>query len=93
MEYYSVVKRNTFESVIMRWMNLGLLYRQSQKEKDKYCVFILYIHVLNHFSCVRLFAMPWTVAQQAPLSMGFSRQEYWSGLPFPSLVHTHAYVT
>ena len=28
---------------------------------------------------------PWTVARQAPLSMGFSRQEYWSGLPFPSL--------
>ena len=32
---------------------------------------------------VRLFATPWTVARQAPLSMGFSRQEYWSGLPFP----------
>ena len=30
------------------------------------------------------FATPWTVACQAPLSMGFSRQEYWSGLPFPS---------
>ena len=29
---------------------------------------------------------PWTVAHQAPLSMGFSRQEYWSGLPFPSLL-------
>ena len=29
-------------------------------------------------------ASPWTVAHQAPLSMGFSRQEYWSGLPFPS---------
>ena len=29
------------------------------------------------------FAIPWTVAHQAPLSMGFSRQEYWSGLPFP----------
>ena len=29
-------------------------------------------------------AMPWTVAHQAPLSVGFSRQEYWSGLPFPS---------
>ena len=28
---------------------------------------------------------PWTIARQAPLSMGFSRQEYWSGLPFPSL--------
>ena len=37
------------------------------------------------FSRVRLFAIPWTVACQAPLSMGFSRQEYWSGLPFPPL--------
>ena len=35
-------------------------------------------------SLVRLFATPWTVAHQARLSMGFSRQEYWSGLPFPS---------
>ena len=35
-------------------------------------------------SCVQLFATPWTVACQAPLPMGFSRQEYWSGLPFPA---------
>ena len=35
-------------------------------------------------SCVRLFVTPWTVAHQASLSMRFSRQEYWSGLPFPS---------
>ena len=35
-------------------------------------------------SRVHLFAIPWTVAYQAPPSMGFSRQEYWSGLPFPS---------
>ena len=35
-------------------------------------------------SRVRLFVTQWTVACQAPLSMGFSRQEYWSGLPFPS---------
>ena len=35
-------------------------------------------------SCVRLFVTPWTVAHQAPLSTGFPRQEYWSGLPFPS---------
>ena len=40
--------------------------------------------VLSCFSRVRLFATPWTVAHQAPLSIGFSRQEYWSGLPFPS---------
>ena len=32
---------------------------------------------------IQLFATPWTVAHQAPLSMGFPRQEYWSGLPFP----------
>ena len=39
---------------------------------------------MKPLSRVRLFATPWTVAYQAPLSMGFSRQEYWSGLPFPS---------
>ena len=52
------------------------------------------LHILNmmsikkvkvkSLSCVWLFATPWTVAYQAPPSMGFSRQEYWSGLPFPS---------
>ena len=40
--------------------------------KDRACV-------LSH---VRLFATPWTIVHQAPLSMGFPRQEYWSGLPF-----------
>ena len=40
---------------------------------------------VKSLSHVRLFATPWTVAHQAPPSMGFSRQEYWSGLPFPSL--------
>ena len=38
----------------------------------------------SRFGHVRLFEIPWTVAHQAPLSMGFSRQEYWSGLPFPA---------
>ena len=37
-------------------------------------------------SPVRLFVTPWTVAYQAPPSMGFSRQEYWSGVPFPNLI-------
>ena len=37
-----------------------------------------------HFSCVRLFVIPWPVAHQAPLSLGFSRQDYWSGQPSPS---------
>ena len=39
---------------------------------------------MKSLSRVQLFAAPWTVAHQAPPSMGFSRQEYWSGLPFPS---------
>ena len=39
--------------------------------------------MLSRLSCVQLFAIPWTVAHQASLSMGFSRQEYWSGLPCP----------
>ena len=39
---------------------------------------------VKSLSHVRLFATPWTVAYQAPLSMGFSRQEHCSGLPFPS---------
>ena len=34
--------------------------------------------------CLTLLVTPWTVAHQAPLSMGFPKQEYWSGLPFPS---------
>ena len=40
--------------------------------------------MLSRFSHVRLFLTLWTIACQAPLSMGFSRQEYWSGLPVPS---------
>ena len=39
---------------------------------------------MKSLSRVQLFATPWTVAYEASLSMGFSRQEYWSGLPFPS---------
>ena len=39
---------------------------------------------VKSLSRVRLFATPWTIAHQAPPFMGFSRQEYWSGLPFPS---------
>ena len=39
---------------------------------------------VKSLSCVWLFTTPWTVAYQAPLSMGFPRQEYWSGLPLPS---------
>ena len=42
------------------------------------------VYALSCFSCVQLFVTLWTIAHQAPLSMGFSMQEHWSGLPFPS---------
>ena len=48
---------------------------------NRYCV------LLSHFSRVRLCATPETAAHQAPSSLGFSRQEHWSGLPFPSPMH------
>ena len=48
-----------------------LIYAQTHKK-----------HMLSHFSCVLLSVTLWAVASQAPLSMGFSRQEYWNGLPF-----------
>ena len=43
--------------------------------------------LLSHFSRVQLCATPETAARQAPLSLGFSRQKHWSGLPFPSPMH------
>ena len=46
--------------------------------------------LLSHFSRVRLCATPQTAAHQAPPSLGFSRQEHWSGLPFPSPMHESA---
>ena len=41
--------------------------------------------MLSHFRCVRCFVILWTLTHQAPLSMGFSRQEYWTGFPYPPL--------
>ena len=43
----------------------------------------LYAYMLSYFSCDQFFATSWAVVHQSPLSMGFSRQEYWSGLPCP----------
>ena len=48
---------------------------------------VLRLLLLSRFSCVRLCATPETAAHQASPSLGFSRQEHWSGLPFPSPMH------
>ena len=53
-------------------------------EKSESVNHSVWVGVLSHFRCVRLFVTQWTIARQAPLSMEFSRQEYWSRLPFLS---------
>ena len=72
----------------MDWFQIGK--GECQGCKLSPCLFNLHaewkkvkvkVKLLSH---ARLFATPWTVAHQAPLSIGFSRQEFWSGLPFPS---------
>ena len=60
-----------------------LLFNLEEK-KNRLCYYEMSIRKVKSLSCIQLFATPWTVACQAPLSVGFSRQEYWSGLPFPS---------
>ena len=68
--------------------NSPIIFQHYSDISIKPCV-IFYIcfkrkRKMKSLSCVWFFAIPWTVAYQAPLSMGFSRQEYWSGLPLPS---------
>ena len=66
-----------FHSVLQSWvffLTYFVLDQSSLKRKKV---------KVKSLSCVRLFATSWTVAYQAPPSMGFSRQECWSGLPFP----------
>ena len=57
------------------------------KEKDRMQTLLLLLLLLSRFSRVWLCATPETASYQAPLSLGFSRQEHWSGLPFPSPMH------
>ena len=61
---------------------LGTKMRASLRRRT-FNLHTYFMHVCM-LSRVRIFATPWTIARQAPLSMGFSRQEYWSGLPFPT---------
>ena len=58
--------------------------QSAQRSKTSLTLLLL---LLSRFSCVRLGATPHMAAHQAPPSLGFSWQEHWSGLPFPSPVH------
>ena len=62
------------------YVYLQLIHADIWQKPTQYCKAI----VLSHFSHFRFFVTPWTAECQAPLSMGFPRQEYWSGVPFPS---------
>ena len=65
----------------MVYVNTG---RKSTTKQEKQTTAANMNFEVKPLSRVRLFATPWTIAYQAPPSVGFSRQEYWSGLPFPS---------
>ena len=74
------------DNLKVKFLMFVLTDSQQQKPKilEKLCIFFSHAIVVQSLSHVWLFAALWTVACQAPLSMGFSRQEYWSELPFPS---------
>ena len=67
-------------------MVLCLISAITQESNENTIAFLLLL-LLSHFSRVRLYATPYTAAHQAPPSLGFSRLEHWSGLPFPSPMH------
>ena len=68
------------------WKRVPGSHQSCRLSGHRLCLLVSFTHplsVLSHFSCVQLVVTPWTVAHQAPLSMRFSWQEYWSGLPCP----------
>ena len=70
-----IMKRTSFLGVSSHEIKIHLLLGRKA---------ITNLSSVQSLSCVRLFVTPWTVAYHTPQSIGFSRQEYWSGLPFPS---------
>ena len=62
-----------------------LNFAQRKAYIDRSAYMYMCVCVLHHFSCVQFFVTPWIRACQAPLSMGFSQQEYWSRLSYPPL--------
>ena len=90
MESYSAIKRKEIGSFVESWMDLETVLQSKVSQKNKYCI-LMYVYgiqktvlLLSHQVMSSSFTTPWTRAHQAPLSMEFSRQEYWSGLPLPS---------
>ena len=78
-----IFKNYWYIALILRMGEYLIRYLLKKKKK----IPLLPLLLLSRFSRVRLCATPWTAAYQAPPSLGFSRQEHWSGLPFPSPMH------
>ena len=83
MEVAQRPSRTPGASALGFWFSASWLKLSVIRLRSAFIVFCL--SEVKSLSHVGLFATPWTVAYNAPLSMGFSRQEYWSGLPFVSL--------
>ena len=64
------------------WKNIYQVFFHVKAVRHTNCFYKTIFFCVCIFSHVQLFVTPWNIAHQAPLSMGFSRQEYWSGLPF-----------
>ena len=88
--FYFVTLQQTFLPVVNVLKSArpwSLSTQRIHKLPNSTCAYTRLLLLLSHFSRVRLRATPQTAAHQAPPSPGFSRQEHWSGLPFPSPVH------
>ena len=80
-------KMDKTEHLFKNFQKTRKVQKCSQPLKRHVCYAMLCYAMLSHFSRVRLCATPQTAAHQAPPSLGFSRPEHWSGLPFPSPMH------
>ena len=75
----------TFAIIMNSMVDTGIVSLILQVLTESLCVCVcMCVCVCEFLNCVRLFVTPWTIACQVPLSIEFSRQEYWSGLLFPS---------
>ena len=85
MKFFLSMKYSQIHSTSVNPKKRGYMYMYAWFTLSYSCVKQLCMHAKS-FSHVQHFVTSWIVAHQAPLSMGFSKQEYWSGLPFPSPV-------
>ena len=87
------IKHQLGASMEVQWLELCAFTAEGKSSipgwgtKIPYDLLLLLLLLLSRFSRVRLCATPQMAAHQAPPSLGFSRQEHWSGLPFPSPMH------